>query len=219
MGFLRLFLPYLQHKTNRTFTKFVGVLPGSGHDSILSKVGVSTETGAVQPYEQLSALYLLMGQESSGREVRIARQRDMRKLGELQLISRVWNLLLDVLIGFGYRPWRALALLLVVLIATGAVLTSAGSKNGLMPTRANATPASAPTSSTCTTSYPCFSGGAYAVDIVVPLINLRQAEFWQPDTRTIWGELARYVGWAGTIFGWLLSSITAAAVSGLIRRD
>jgi len=47
MGFLRLFLPHLQHKTNRTFTKLVGILPGSGHDSILSKVGVSTETGAV----------------------------------------------------------------------------------------------------------------------------------------------------------------------------
>ncbi|MGH3752006.1 MAG: hypothetical protein ACRDRP_04795, partial [Pseudonocardiaceae bacterium] len=42
------FLPHLQHKTNRTFTKLVGVLPGSGHDSILSKVEVSTETGAVQ---------------------------------------------------------------------------------------------------------------------------------------------------------------------------
>jgi hypothetical protein len=48
VGFLRLFLPHLQHKTNRTFTKLVGVLPGSGHDSILSKVEVSTETGAVQ---------------------------------------------------------------------------------------------------------------------------------------------------------------------------
>ncbi len=48
MGFLRLFLPHLQHKTNRTFTKLVRALPGSGHDSILSKVEVSTETGAVQ---------------------------------------------------------------------------------------------------------------------------------------------------------------------------
>lgn len=52
MGFLRLFLPHLQHKTNRTFTKLVGILPGSGHDSILSKVGVSTETGAVQSRER-----------------------------------------------------------------------------------------------------------------------------------------------------------------------
>jgi hypothetical protein len=43
-----MFLSHLQHQTNRTFTKLVGVFPGSGHDSILSKVGVSIETGAVQ---------------------------------------------------------------------------------------------------------------------------------------------------------------------------
>ncbi|MBV8992140.1 MAG: hypothetical protein JO287_00215 [Pseudonocardiales bacterium] len=43
-----MFTSHLQHETNRTFAKLVGVLPGSGHDSILSKIGVSTEPGMVQ---------------------------------------------------------------------------------------------------------------------------------------------------------------------------
>jgi hypothetical protein len=66
MGFLRLFLSHLQHKTNRTFTKLVGVLPGSGHDSILSKVGVSTETGAVHSWVIVFKL-LIFGSVRSGR--------------------------------------------------------------------------------------------------------------------------------------------------------
>lgn len=49
MVFLRLFLPHLQRKTNRTFMKLVGILPGSGHDSILSEVGVSTEIRGGSP--------------------------------------------------------------------------------------------------------------------------------------------------------------------------
>jgi hypothetical protein len=40
-------LPHLQHETNRTFTKLAGILPGSGHYSIPSKVEISTEPGAV----------------------------------------------------------------------------------------------------------------------------------------------------------------------------
>jgi hypothetical protein len=48
MRFSRLLTSHLHHETNRTFTDLVGVLPGSGHDSILSKDRVSTEPGAVQ---------------------------------------------------------------------------------------------------------------------------------------------------------------------------
>ena len=33
----------------------------------------------------------------------------------------------------------------------------------------------------CVTGYPCFCPAGYAFDLVVPLINIHQAEFWQPN--------------------------------------
>jgi hypothetical protein len=58
-----------------------------------------------QPYEQLAAVYRRAGRDSDARTVAIAKQRARRRT--LALPGRLWSLLLDGLVGYGYRTWLA----------------------------------------------------------------------------------------------------------------
>jgi hypothetical protein len=70
----------------------------------------------------------------------------------------------------------------------------------------------------CKGNYPCFNPFGYAFDTVVPIINLHQADYWRPDASTFWGDVCRWVSWAGTVLGWLLVTLAAAGYTGLARR-
>ncbi len=70
------------------------------------------------PYEQLAAHYTAIGQPGEARRVMYASERILRRAKAP--LSRAWGLLQDVTIGYGYRPWRAVAWL-VLLLAAGSV--------------------------------------------------------------------------------------------------
>ena len=58
-----------------------------------------------QPYEQLAEVYRRAGRDQDARAVAIAKQRVRRRT--LGLPARLWSLLLDGLVGYGYRTWLA----------------------------------------------------------------------------------------------------------------
>ena len=76
----------------------------------------------------------------------------------------------------------------------------------------------APSALHCTSGYPCFCPAGYAFDTVVPIINIHQAENWQPDSTTTWGAICLWCSWAGTVLGWLLVTLAVAGYTGLARR-
>ncbi|MDI2126215.1 oxidoreductase [Yinghuangia seranimata] len=61
-----------------------------------------------QPYEQLAAAFRASGQDEDARGVLLAKQRRNRET--LRWPGRVWGVVQDVAIGYGYRPTRALLL-------------------------------------------------------------------------------------------------------------
>ena len=60
------------------------------------------------PYEQLLKMYQQAGDDTAAREVAINQRRDQRKLGNLKWYRKLFNWLLDITIGYGYRTWGAL---------------------------------------------------------------------------------------------------------------
>lgn len=65
-----------------------------------------------------------------------------------------------------------------------------------------------------------FNRYAYAADIVIPLINFGQTEAWAPSTtREAWGWHLWWLRWVFTVFGWIVTALGAAAITGIIRRD
>jgi hypothetical protein len=150
-----------------------------------------------QLYEQLAAVYRREGREQDARQVAIARQRARRR--GLPLPGRLWSLLLDVVIGYGYRTWLA-GFWLLGWWAVGTLVFAAAYPHHLIPAAPNA-------------PHPAFQPVIYALDVLLPLVDLNQQEFWIPQ------GLARWFAWASILAGWLLATAVAAAVTGAVKRD
>jgi len=164
-------------------------------------------------------MYRQAGQDTEAREVAIARRRDLRKYGNLNWYRTFGNGFLDKTIRYGYQTWRAglglaavfVAFLVLSLIGQHQhVIVPTGSIKGLDPV---------PTATRCTSDYPCFYPLGYTVDTVIPIINVRQADYWGPDGNAPYGWLWVAGGWGATAAGWALATLLIAGYTGLVRQD
>jgi hypothetical protein len=181
-----------------------------------------SETGwqgfSTQPYEQLAAVYREGGQEAQARKVAIARRTDLRKYGDLNSYQKLGNWILDKTIKFGYQAWRAGAALVVLFLACWTLAIIAQRLHVIVPVNdlvVGANPV--PVATQCTSSYPCFFPAGYAVDIVIPIVNVHQADYWGPDGGAPWGWAWVAATWAGTGLGWALATLLVAGYTGLVR--
>jgi hypothetical protein len=143
-------------------------------------------------YEQLAFYYNSIGQPSQAREVMYARERiHVRARTPL---ARAWSVLQDVTVGYGYRPSRALAWLMV-LLAAGSV-----------------TFALRPPPPFQTTSAPHFNPVIYTLDLLLPVVNLGQKDAFNPSGAEQW---LAYLLIAG---GWVLVTTIAAGAARVLRR-
>jgi hypothetical protein len=183
--------------------------------------GGAAETGAPfasGPYEQLFAFYQRAGNDTDAREIAIVRRRDQRKFGTLRWYRKLFNQLLDYSIGYGYRTWEALAILVGLYVVVLALTMTAMHHNGsFVSVPQNALGIPAPSVLHCQKDYPCFNAAGYAFDTVVPIINLHQADYWRPNPATGWGYFCLWMSWVGTILGWLLATLAIAGYTGLAR--
>ncbi len=155
-------------------------------------------------------------------------------------VLAAFNLIMDVgsrlVAGYGYKPLRSLAwiagLVTVMMIAaqltwkagdfapnSAVVLTSQDWKaiaDGPSENpAADWTDALAPGK-----DYETFYAFAYALDVVVPVLDLGQTDAWAPSpARGEWGKWMFYLQKIFIVLGWVVTAIAAAAISGMIRRD
>lgn len=150
------------------------------------------------------------------------------------------------LFGYGYRPLRALAAVLLLLAtvavalqvpAVAATLRATDSRgNVYVPTGrlltvsvadvADAPPAGDPVraASIRVEADPCgagqvrcFDAALFAVDTVVPLVSLEQRTTWYPNPAAPWGRAVEYGLAAATVLGWLLSTTLVLSLARLAR--
>ena len=212
--------------------------PGHLHIDGLTYHGIAPDDGAIrerwlgrlpehqflsQPYEQLASVLRACGRERHAIRIGMAKQDARRRRGKLGMLPRAWATILKVTIGYGYKPQRALFWSLLFIVA-GALAFAAGHRAGLMiPEEGSADPAA-----TLPASQPTFSALGYSLDVFLPIVDLNLASRWQPSERTTCQFAQREVAcgrWLGILtriqilFGWLLTTLAVAGVSGLIRRD
>ncbi|MCT9935374.1 hypothetical protein N5079_34740 [Planotetraspora sp. A-T 1434] len=144
-----------------------------------------------QPYEQLAAYYRRIGHESDARKVLLAKQRARRRT--LRPPGRLWGRLLDVVVGYGYRPWLA-GLWVGLLLAAGTAVFSHWRPHqiGLDETRH-------------------FNAFTYTLDLLVPVSVFEQRAAWEPVGWTQWlanGLIAA---------GWILATALIAGGTRVLR--
>ena len=126
--------------------------------------------------------------DNEARTIAVARHRRRRR--SRPLLQRVWSYLEYAAIGYGYRPARAL----VWLIALTAVVAVVFASSPPRPTQPNGPP---------------FQPVIYALDVVLPILDLHQEGAFVPLGATQW------IAWTSSFPGWLLATTTLA---GLTRR-
>jgi hypothetical protein len=145
-----------------------------------------------QPYERLAAYYTALGQPARGRAVLYAREQAARR-GRGTAV-RVWGILQDVTVGYGYRPLRALAWI-GLLLAAGSVVFSVAP-----PPALPAAPA------------PHFNGIIYTLDLLLPVVNLGQKYAFNP------GGAEQWLSYFFIAAGWTLATTVAAGAARVLQR-
>ncbi|MGI5448808.1 membrane-associated oxidoreductase [Streptomyces sp. CA-243310] len=144
-------------------------------------------------YEQLSAAYRTVGDELAARTVQLAKLRRHRRTQPRH--ARLWGLLQDVTVGYGYRPMRA-AGWLTALLLTGWIAY------GLEPPPALKAD-----------EVPQFNAVFYTLDLMLPIIGFGQEGAFAPRG---WYQWLSYLL---IVTGWVLATTTAAGVSRSLRRQ
>jgi hypothetical protein len=144
-----------------------------------------------EPYERLAAVLRGAGEDEDAREVLLAKQRRRRE--SLPLAGKLWGYAQDLTVAYGYRPGRA-AVWMAVLWAAGSVAFAHA-----------AHPAAG-------TGRPPWNPALYTLDLLLPVIDLGQADQWQ--LRGGWEWLSVVM----ILLGWILATSVAAGATRLLRR-
>ncbi|MEV4417479.1 hypothetical protein [Catellatospora sp. NPDC049609] len=153
------------------------------------------DPGGYQPgaYGQLADAYRRAGREQDARAVLLADQRHRR--ATLGPVGRLWGHLQDLVVGYGYRPSRAVAAL-VLLIAAGTTAFSLRPPGALTPGEA-----------------PPFNALVYTIDLLLPLVDFGQEHAYHPESPLNW------LAYALIVSGLVLATTIAAAATRMLRRD
>jgi hypothetical protein len=147
------------------------------------------------PYDQLAGAYRRVGRAGAARRVAIAKERDRRT--ELSWPGKIWNWLLYVTVGYGYRNWLAGAWLGALLILGSVVFA------GSYPAHMHRT----------VPVVPAFQPVIYALDVLVPVVNFGQQQAWVAQGPAL------AVSWILTAAGWILTTAIAAGLANALKRD
>ena len=156
-------------------------------------------------YQQFGAAYRMKGNDEAARDIAIARQRDLRKRGHLKKSARIWNRILDVSSGYGYKLYRPL-LVLLGLALLGWIVFYFADAAGLMEGRNTANPV------------PFFMPLVYSVQLLIPLVDLDETSTWLPNTSTLAGQLLMTYVWIMILLGWVFSGALVAGIGRLWRQ-
>ncbi|MGW0882348.1 membrane-associated oxidoreductase [Streptomyces sp. NPDC002671] len=146
-----------------------------------------------QGYEQLTAAFLRVGDDHAARVVQLAKLRRHRRT--LPWYGRVWGILQEVTVGYGFRPMLACMWLLSLL----AVGSTAYGLHHPPPLKAS--------------EAPDFSPVFFTLDLLLPVISFGQEGAFAPKG---WYQALSY---ALVIAGWILATTVITGVTRTVSRQ
>lgn len=190
------------------------------------------------PYEQAARVFRQHGYTAEAEKILMAQRRHARQAisGRGALFRRGFSALYGVAVGYGFRPWRMLWLLLALLILVGGSLSIPAAQATMRATTSDGKvygthgPLSGGASSRTAAIDPasqqdacgngevrCFNSALFAIDTVIPLVTLDQRSTWYPNPNVARGTFMEWWLNCATLLGWLLSSILVLSLARFSR--
>lgn len=144
------------------------------------------------PYEQLAAVYRDGGEEELAQHVQLEKQR--RRYSELGRAGRVWGFLQRWTVGYGYRPWLAIAWLGVFWL--GGSLWFFGHEAMRLNSDED----------------PVWNPWLLSIDLLIPIVDLGQDGKWRFSGASQWIAAVQIA------VGWILASTAAAGAARVLKR-
>ncbi|WP_435846255.1 membrane-associated oxidoreductase [Streptomyces diacarni] len=173
-----------------TYTTLAPTLPAARRLETLTRDGDGYVPFA---YEQLTAAYRHIGDDAAARSVQLAKQRRHRTT--LPLYARLWGHLQDATVGYGFRPMRAAGWLAGLLL----VGTLAYGLHPPRPLKADEAPG--------------FNALAYALDLLLPIVDFGQEKAYAPQGGYQW------LAYLLIVAGWVLATTFVAGVNRTVSRN
>jgi len=176
-----------------------------------------------QPYQQLAKVLREAGDSVGARRVLIAMENSRRKYGKLRFFAWVWQWILRVGVGYGYRPWYALLWGVGVILLGTALFCHGYAAGEITPTDKEAyssfeTYPPKERHGEPPLYYHKFSAPVYALDTFLPIINLGQKDRWMPNPHLGgWGKYLRMYLWGHIGLGWLITTLFVAGLTPIVR--
>ncbi|GGM66942.1 oxidoreductase [Longimycelium tulufanense] len=145
------------------------------------------------PYEQLALTYRDGGHEERARKVLLEKQR--RRYAELGPAGRLWGFLQRWTVGYGYRPWLAMAWLGVFWLF-GALWFRYHPMEPLDDEQ-----------------HPVWNAWLLSADTLLPIVTIGQDNMWQIS------GVSQWIHSSLTAVGWILASTAAAGATRVLKRD
>ena len=203
--------------------------------SRLRWLSLQTQEYRPQPFRQLAKVLSEMGRDDGAIQVRIAKEIAQRRFGHESLPQRAWSVMMQITIGFGYVPLRALWWI-AGFVGLGTILFGWGYRMRVITPTEEAAYREFVASGEAPPHYPVFNPLVYSLENFLPVVELHQDKYWRPNPRhrvtgraTRAGEpreassmpsrLLRWYLWVHILAGWTITPLLFAGLSGLVRPD
>lgn len=169
------------------------------------------------PWRRVIQVMRRMGRGASAGTLALRREQRLRRIGRigealpgaLRWTAGLGHALFGALAGYGWRPQRLLLWTLLVWLGAAGFFGLAVQEGALLPA---GTPALTP-----------FSPLAYALDLLLPGIDLHEHSRWLPAPGAApgfgWSDAARLAGWLVQLFGVLAAVLLLVSLAGWADRD
>ncbi len=188
-----------------------------------------------RPYQQLAQVLHDEGRADGAVDVLIAQRVAQRRLGRETAGEELWSLILQATIGYGYRPLQALWWI-AAFVLFGAALFGIGFSWRIVTPTDESAYRSFIASGESPPHYPPFNALVYSLENFLPVVDLRQGNFWAPNPRhnsrrrargnpsskeieggVLPATLLRWYLWVHILAGWIITPLLFAGLAGLIR--
>ncbi len=162
------------------------------------------------PYTELARAYRRMGMPREARKALIGKHKHERRHGTMSRRRKAGDWFLGFVVGHGYAMWRVLIFAGILFAVTWAAVAW-GNAQGLMVRSGDSVG-----------PLPLLYPFVYALDALVPFVDLHQESNWVPDAAEgAWhtGFLLQVLIYVNIISGWVLLTAAIAGLANVVKHE